>query len=375
MKILCVHPNYELYGSDRSFAQAVAAITRTWPERKLEVLLPRRGPILGLSPFDKLGVRIRDMWILRRRSLVKGFTIGLPGNLARLYRAWQDMERSDLVYINTLITFDFIFMARFTRTPVIVHVREIPNGLEMQIFRQLLLWSKARLIFNSMATRTAFQLPDSVETSVVYNGFNEIKQPSPPEWDGERPLRLLVLGRFNNWKGQELVIEAIGTLSPNERRRVHLRLVGETFDGQDEIKLRLQSLITQFQLKEQVQLCPFESDPTESFKTADLVIVPSRLPEPFGRVAIEAMAHARPVICSANGGLVEIVEHERTGYQVTPSDVAGLAQAIRNYLTDPSLVTRHGEAGLARFLQKFTSTASDVSLIGELQRTLTSCGK
>jgi glycosyltransferase involved in cell wall biosynthesis len=359
-----------LYGSDRSFAQAVAAIIRSWPTSRIEVMLPRRGPIMTLAPFDEIGATIRDMWILRRRNLVSGFTLGLPRNLVYLYRAWRDMRRADLVYINTIIGFDFIAMARLSRTPVIIHVREIPNGLEMRLFRRLLLWSRAKLIFNSQATLAAFRLPETVPASVVYNGFQGVEQARPPRWEEGRPLQLVVLGRFNHWKGQEVVIKAIGALGAEEKQKVHLRLVGDSFNGQDEFKRRLEKLIAELGLETQVELCPFENDPFNSYEAADVVIVPSQLPEPFGRVAIEAMGHARAVICSAHGGLVEIVEHGRTGYHVPPSDERELAQAIRQYLTDATLITRHGEAGLARFLEKFTADASDRSLIAEIKKVL-----
>jgi glycosyltransferase involved in cell wall biosynthesis len=43
------------------------------------------------------------------------------------------------------------------------------------------------------------------------------------------------------------------------------------------------------------------------YKMADIVVIPSVLPEGFGLVAVEAMAHSKPVICFNVGGLGEIV--------------------------------------------------------------------
>ena len=45
MRIVCVHQGYELYGSDRSFIDSVAALREAWPQAEIEVVLPHEGPI------------------------------------------------------------------------------------------------------------------------------------------------------------------------------------------------------------------------------------------------------------------------------------------------------------------------------------------
>lgn len=64
-------------------------------------------------------------------------------------------------------------------------------------------------------------------------------------------------------------------------------------------------------------------------KSVDAVVVPSRY-EPFGLVAIEAMAMGTPVIAMAVGGLAEIIHHEHTGWLCPPEEGSlglGLAMA------------------------------------------------
>jgi glycosyltransferase involved in cell wall biosynthesis len=63
-------------------------------------------------------------------------------------------------------------------------------------------------------------------------------------------------------------------------------------------------------------------------EAADVVLVPSDDPEPFGLVAIEAFARARPVVGSSGGGLAEIIEHGRTGWLFPPGDAGALAQVL-----------------------------------------------
>jgi len=70
-------------------------------------------------------------------------------------------------------------------------------------------------------------------------------------------------------------------------------------------------------------------------KCADVSVVPS-LFEPFGIVAIEAMAAKSPVVVSDTGGLSEIVEHNVTGVKVYADNPESLAWGITKVLTDDS---------------------------------------
>ena len=87
------------------------------------------------------------------------------------------------------------------------------------------------------------------------------------------------------------------------------------------------------------------SDVMRAWKNCAVAIVPSRWPEPFGMVALEAMAAGRPVVASAVGGLQTLVRDGKTGIHVPPGDVAALRAGIQRLLNDPSERFRMGEAG------------------------------
>ena len=89
------------------------------------------------------------------------------------------------------------------------------------------------------------------------------------------------------------------------------------------------------------------------YERAAVVAVPSHR-EGFGVACAEAMAHGRPVVASAVGGLLDLVVDGETGLLVPPRDVAALRAALERLLGDADLRRRLGEAGRERIREHFT---------------------
>jgi glycosyltransferase involved in cell wall biosynthesis len=103
----------------------------------------------------------------------------------------------------------------------------------------------------------------------------------------------------------------------------------------------------------------------EFWSSVDVAVVPS-LYEPFGLVALEALACGVPVIASAVGGLKEIVVDGECGVLVPPGDAAALARALRQLLTDDSLRQRLGVAARPR-AEQFSLQRRSSELLGLLR--------
>jgi glycosyltransferase involved in cell wall biosynthesis len=84
------------------------------------------------------------------------------------------------------------------------------------------------------------------------------------------------------------------------------------------------------------------------------LVVPSRAPETFGQVGVEAMAHATPVIASAVGGIAEWLQHEVTGLLTPSNRVPELAAALDRLAGDEDLRGRLGAAALHSYEKRFT---------------------
>lgn len=83
------------------------------------------------------------------------------------------------------------------------------------------------------------------------------------------------------------------------------------------------------------------------FAAIDVFSLPSRT-DSFGIVFLEAWANGRPVVAAAAGGVVDVIEHDRTGLLVPFGDVERLAECLSSLLNDRDVAHRLGEGGRAQ---------------------------
>jgi len=86
----------------------------------------------------------------------------------------------------------------------------------------------------------------------------------------------------------------------------------------------------------------------------DLLVINSSA-EPFGLVAVEAMACGTPILAAASGGIPEIIEHGKTGWLVPPGDEQSLAAAIVSLSRQPALRGRLAEQGKNHVRSRFSA--------------------
>jgi len=116
----------------------------------------------------------------------------------------------------------------------------------------------------------------------------------------------------------------------------------------------LQALAAGLNLEDRVTFTGFLSEPALGYAAADIVTHTSILPEPFGRVVIEAMLAGRPVVATDAGAIPEIITPGESGVLVPVNHPSALANALTQLIGDPGLRTRLGESAQRRVADEFS---------------------
>jgi D-inositol-3-phosphate glycosyltransferase len=165
-------------------------------------------------------------------------------------------------------------------------------------------------------------------------------------FDLDRPL-LLFVGRIQPLKGPDVAIRALAELG---RPDADLVIVGGASgnDGNNETA-RMHALVDELGLHDRVTFV--EPQPhhilSSYYRAADVVLAPSRS-ESFGLVALEAAACGIPVVASAVGGLLSLIDDYRTGRLIEGRDPADYARAAAEILDNPVLRASMGVAAVER---------------------------
>lgn len=173
--------------------------------------------------------------------------------------------------------------------------------------------------------------------------------PAAPVIDEPRDRGLLFVGALTRGKGLDVLLRAMAILGGD----LALRVVGR---GPQSLELR--ELARELGVLDRVFFIGTlpSHDVARLYRSATAVVIPSRAPETFGLVGVEAMSHGTPIIASLVGGIGEWLEHEQTGLAVPPNDEHALAKAIDRIVREPALAARlgararevHGEKFLPR---------------------------
>jgi glycosyltransferase involved in cell wall biosynthesis len=93
----------------------------------------------------------------------------------------------------------------------------------------------------------------------------------------------------------------------------------------------------------------------ELYAAASVVIAPSLWPEPFGIVGLEAMAHGRPTVAFARGGITDWLDDGVTGLLVRRVTAKAFAASVLSLINDPGRAERLGAAGRQRIIAEYTA--------------------
>jgi len=377
--VLFLHGSAVLYGSDKVLLNIVTALRA---ERALQpvVVLQEDGPLS--AAFAAAGVEVHVATVVKVQRAMLG--PALPITLLReLQRAVADLDRIAggrqvrLVYSNTLAVLGGAFWAWRRGLPHLWHVHEMPSrpALVGWALPRVASWLSQAVIANSTQTSLWLQKQAPAlagRTTVAFNGLGAAPLAVSSAVQAFRnrlgvaatDVLVVLAGRINRMKGQDLLIEAASLLRETGMLgRLQFLIVGDTVPGDEALRDALRSRAETLGIGSRLRFLPFTEDIFGVWAAADIAVVPSTEPEAFGLVAIEAMACGRPVVAAAHGGLLDVVEDGVTGVLIPPCNRKALADALVRLADDDGLRRRLGEAG-ARRQQRLFSLDAQVAAIG-----------
>ena len=203
---------------------------------------------------------------------------------------------------------------------------------------------------------------DPERVRVIYNAVDARPEPAPRPATG--PVVIAAVAVLREEKGHEDLLDAFAVVAA-VRPEVRLLLIG---DGPRRAALAARADAAG--IRDRVTFLGARTDVEEILRGVDVVCLASFTIENFPYAILEAMAAARPVVCTAVGGLPELVEDGVTGLLVPARAPAALAGRLLELVDDPQLRARMGAAGRARALTRFAVAAQAERVQRELDEAL-----
>lgn len=333
-----------------------------------QVVLLQDGPFAGLLrhrgvPVDVLAMD-KALGGLGKAAGFADFVGRAPALASGVAALRRKIAGSDIVYFNTAKALALgAVAAAGVGVRRIFHLHDLLTSDHFSSLNLRVLTGAANrcdvVIANSRATADAFVAAGGhAPCEVIPNGFDPVAIDAITdamvaahrrEWNPDNAPVVAVFGRLARWKGQDVVLRAIESLPG-----VRLWIVGAPLFTDDDRKFAEGIARDASRLGGRVELVGFREDIPLWMRSADVVVHSSTVPEPFGRVIVEAMFAGKPVIATAAGGPLEIVQDGETGMLVPAGDPAALAGGIRVLLEDPAWAQAMGKAGRQRAQEKFS---------------------
>jgi glycosyltransferase involved in cell wall biosynthesis len=159
----------------------------------------------------------------------------------------------------------------------------------------------------------------------------------------DQRTRFLLAGRLTRLKGHITIIEAAARLKAQGRDDFLILFAGDD-QGRTGYGEELAKAVADAGLADRISIVGHCDDMPAAYLLADIAILPTTVPESFGRAAVEPQAMGRPVIASNHGGTTETVAEGVTGWLVPPENAEAWAKAMERAIDIGA--ARRGEMGL-----------------------------
>ena len=290
----------------------------------------------------------------------------MPGTYvaAGMLAAWRLARRGryDVIHVHWPMPHALLGWAasRASGAPVVqtwysVELKWITRSLPMLTgFLRWAIRSASRNV--AISSTTAAEVRRLADVPVEVIPYTVSLPPAEPRvLPADAPFTILSVGRLVERKGNDVLLRALAALRPKVPR-ARVVIVG---DGPERGKL--EALARELGVEDAVELRGRVSDDDlrRAYRESSVFALPAIVDargdtEGLGVVLLEAMNYAVPVVASAAGGIVDVVEDGASGLLLPPGDVGALAAALERLANDEALAARLGAGGRERLRTRFT---------------------
>ncbi|MBI1199213.1 MAG: glycosyltransferase [Phenylobacterium sp.] len=358
-----VVPELETGGAEQSTIDVAQAVVRAGGTA---LVATRGGRMTARLEAD--GGRMAQMPVQTKNPLV------MLGNAARLV-ALIRQEKVSIVHARSRApAFSALWAAHATGTPFVATyhgVYKARSGLKR--WYNAVMTRGDLVIANSEYTRDhvlaehhvdpakVVTIPRGVDLDrfdpgfVTANRIDDLRHAWGVGADGR--TRILLAGRLTRIKGHLMIVEAARRLVAQGRRDFQILFAGDD-QGRTGYAAEVQAAIDAAGLDDVVKIVGHCDDMPAAYLLADFAILPTSVPESFGRAAVEPQAMGRPVIASDHGGVTETVVNEVTGWLAPVDDAEAWAAALARAIDlGPGKRADMGEIGRNRARQLYSADA------------------
>ena len=265
---------------------------------------------------------------------------------------------AEVVYANTLQSFYAVAAAREARLPSVWNPREsepwqtyfdyLPDGVIQKAY-DCFAWPY-RVVFVADATRDAYTALNTRHNfAVIRNGLDRTRiEQARMEWSrtearasigaSDCEIVLLLLGTVCARKGQQDLVNALATMSPELQGKMRCYIVG---DRPGDYSVELHGLVKHLpaSLRNRIHIVPETRQTTQYYRAADLFVCTSKL-ESYPRVVLEAMAYGLPIVTTPVFGIREQVREGVNALFYEPGDSRALSAQLQGLIQDEPLRSR-----------------------------------
>ena len=357
--IVQIVPALNRGGVERGTVEIAKAII----DRGYKAVVISNGGLLE-SQLTRMGVTVHRLPVHSKNPLKWPF---IRSKLSDILRA----EGADIVHVRSRAPawIALPVAARLSMATVsTIHSKFAPKNAFKHLYNRKMLKADRVIAISeyvrSIVARHYAQHKSADDVAVIHRGVDTVVF-DPASVNQQRIIReaerlnlpedgsvVMLPARPTSWKGHEVLIRAVAAL---RRPDVTLLLLGAG-DGSPRFVAGLEQLARKTGLDGRLRIATGSNDMPAAFMLADVIAMPSVVPEPFGRVAVEAGAMGRPIVAFNHGGAVESVLDGKTGWLAEPNDVDDLTNALASALdlsqTQRARLAKRARAHITKFFSK-----------------------